>query len=122
MHLAIVDQHILTATVDTDDDGDRPTLPSLRAKQRPKVRLKAPEAERARFDADAERFFSNVVTEPELVVDAAFIARMTEATAPSEEDHDAAEWWAAQRRSLHLRLVAVVLAASLALLFAGALR
>ena len=91
-----------------DDDEDRPTLPALRP------------GERA-FDAATEYFFSDVETEPELVPDAAFYAKLAEATAPSAEE-EAAQWLAAQRRSAHVRLVTVLLAASVALLFVGALR
>ena len=74
-----------------------------------------------RFDAASEYFFSNVVTEPELVPDAAFYAKIAEVTGPSAEE-EAALWLAEQRRSVHVRLVTVLLAASVALLFVGALR
>ncbi|HSO39521.1 MAG TPA: hypothetical protein VLT33_43645 [Labilithrix sp.] len=94
-------QTILTATL---DDDDRPTLPA-----------------RGRFDEETEHFFSNVETLPEIVPDAAFYARLAEATDPSAEE-EAARWLAEQRRSVHVRLVTVLLAASVALLFAGALR
>lgn len=94
-------QTILTATL---DDGDRPTMPA-----------------RGRFDEETEHFFSNVETLPELVPDAAFYAKLAEATGPSAEE-EAARWLAEQRRTVHVRLVTVLLAASVALLFAGALR
>ena len=94
-------QPILTVTL---DDDDRPTLPA-----------------RARFDEETERFFSNVETLPEIVPDASFYARLAEATnAPAEDE--VARWMAEQRRSVHVRLVTVLLAASLAILFVGALR
>lgn len=115
-----MDQHILTATVDNDDEGDRPTLPALRPTQRPKVRQKTRVGERARFDDATEQFFSNVETLPELTMDADFLAKLAEASSAVEDE--ASAWWAEQRRSMHVRLVAVLLAASLALLFAGALR
>jgi hypothetical protein len=97
-----VAQQNLTATM--DDDGDRPTLPA-----------------RGRFDDETEHFFSNVETLPELVPDAAFYAKLAEATGPSAEE-EAARWLAEQRRSVHVRLVTVLLAASVALLCVGALR
>lgn len=105
-HLEGVDQYLQTATMDNDDAGDRPTLPGL--------------PERPRFDATTEHFFSSVATLPELAMDAAFIAKLAEASASI--DDEASAWWAEQRRSTHVRLVAVLLAASVALLFAGALR
>ena len=95
-------RQILSATPEHDDDDQRPTLP-------------------ARFDATTEYFFSNVETQPELVPDAAFYAKLAEATAQSPEE-EAALWLAEQRRSVHVRLVTVLLAASVALLFVGALR
>lgn len=104
--------------MDNDDNGDRPTLPSLRNRQRPKARP----AQLERFDATTEHFFSNVETLPEFVIDtAAFVAKMREATSSSVEE-EVAQWWAAQRRSTHLRLVAVLLGVSVVLLCAGALR
>src|SRR4051794_14283260 len=107
--------------MDNDDEGDRPTLPSLRLKQRPKVRLRPTSTHRRRFDPQAEHFFSNVDTVPELVPDAAFIAKMAAVTAPSEEE-EAARWWAEDRRKTYVRFVAALFVAALALVFAGALR
>lgn len=100
-------EQILSAPLD-DDDDDRPTLPALRTPPR-------------RFDAVSEYFFSNVETQPELVPDAAFYAKLAEAAAPEAEE-EAALWLVEQRRSVHVRLVTVLLAASVALLFASALR
>ena len=94
-------RQILSATLEHDED-QRPTLP-------------------ARFDAATEYFFSNVETQPELVPDAAFYAKLAEAAAPSAEEETALRL-AEQRRSGHVRLVTVLLAASVALLFVGALR
>lgn len=114
--MASVDQHRLTVTMDNDDLGDRPTLPSLRSRQRPKARPR----QRERFDAPTEHFFSNVETLPEFVVDAALVALMTTAVAPAKDD-EVTHWWAAQRRIMHLRMVAGLIGLSVALLFASAL-
>ena len=113
-----MDQTLLNMSWGNDDNGDRPTLPARRTKGGP---VMARAREQARFDATAEHFFSNAVTQPELVLDATILARMTEA-ATSSVDEDVSEWWAAQRRAMHLRVVAVLVGASVALLFVGALR
>ena len=96
-----MNRQILTACL---DDDDRPTLPA-----------------RERFDDATEHFFSNMETWPELVPDAAFYAKLAEA-APTPAEDEPARWLAEQRRIVHVRLVTVLLAASVALLCAGALR
>ena len=119
-----MEQQFVTATTLIDDDSERPTIPSLRPRQRPKIRKKTssltPPPRKARFDAHAEHFFSNAETVPALVPDARYLAEL-ELLRPEGED-DATAWWLEQRRRRNLRLVLLLGVVCVALVVAGVLR
>lgn len=97
---------ITDALAPDQDESERPTLSVLHP-----------------FDRQAEHFFSNAETLPELLPDARFLAQL--AAAGREVDHDDGDpdaWWRERRRASHLRLVVMLCAACVALLGAGVLR
>lgn len=111
----VVEPNIQSTSTDSDDAGDRPTLRDLRKRV---PRDSRGLLRRQTFDDVTTLFFSDVETQPELVVDAALVAKLRQAAAPSlDEEVDA--WWAAERRRMYVGWVAVVVAACVAVLFAG---
>lgn len=107
----------MTANTLVDDESERPTLPSLRPRQRPKIRKKHESVPpRPRFDAHAEHFFSNAETIPELSI--AELTRLRD----EELEADTSAWWEAQRRRKNLQLVLALCVACVAVLCAGVMR